>query len=84
MAEPLRVITQTESWQQEASEHAIRLLEEWLDKAKGGEIVAVALVGEGSDGFVSRAFTRPRSRMTMIGGLADMQFMLHRDMERER
>jgi hypothetical protein len=83
MADPLRVITQTESWKQEASVHAIKLLEEWLERAKSGEIVAVALVGEGSDGLASRAFTRPRSRMTMIGALADMQYHLHRDMERE-
>ncbi len=83
MSEPLRVITQTESWKQEASEHAIKLLEEWLEMARSGEIVAVALVGECGVGLVRRAVTRPRSRMTMIGGLADMQFWLHRDMERD-
>jgi predicted hydrolase (HD superfamily) len=83
MADPLRVITQTESWKQEANQSAIRLLEEWLEKAKAGEIVAVALVGEGVDGLMSREFTRPRSRMAMIGALADMQYHLHRDMERE-
>jgi hypothetical protein len=26
---------------------------------------------------------RPRSRMALIGGLAAMQFTLHRDMERD-
>lgn len=81
MSEPLKLITRTESWSAEAQRCTVELLEEWLGRARSGEIVAVALVGEGVDGFASRAFTRPRSRISMIGALADMQFILHRDLE---
>lgn len=79
MSEPLRVITQTESWKQEASGHTVEMLEEWLERAKAGEIVAVTLVGECADGFSITGFTRPRSRATMIGALVYMQHRIVAD-----
>ncbi len=78
---PIKLITQEQSWNEAASKHAIDMLEEWLAMAKSGEVVAVALAGETADGMSISAFTRPRSRATMIGSLAHMQYRLHIDME---
>lgn len=79
--EPLRVITQAESWNAEASQATIELLEDWLRRAKAGELVAVSLAGESVEGLTMTAFSRPRRRGAMIGALAHMQFLLHRDMQ---
>lgn len=81
MTEPLRLITQAESWNQEAQRSTIEMLEEWLAMAKSGEVVSVAISGECADGLSMSAYSRPRHRATMIGALAHMQFRLHRDME---
>jgi hypothetical protein len=79
VSEPLRVITQTESWKQEASTYAIEMLEDWLARAKAGEIVAVSLVGECADGFTITGFTVPKSRAAMLGALNYMQHRILRD-----
>lgn len=81
MTEPLKLITQAESWKANTQHNTIELLEEWLTRAKAGEIVAVALAGERVDGFVLTHFTRPAHRATMIGALAHLQHMLHCDMD---
>lgn len=73
MSKPLRLITQADSWKGEAQSLTIELLEDWLSRAKAGEIIAVALAGECADGLTITSFSRPRQRGTMIGALAHMQ-----------
>jgi len=45
MVEPLKVITQEESWKQTVDESIIALLEEVLEKARAGEYQSVVIAG---------------------------------------
>lgn len=79
--EPLKLITKPESWAKEAQPTVIKMLEDLLERARAGEVVAVAFAGECSDGFVLTGFTVPRHYGLMIGGLAQMQYRMNKDFD---
>jgi len=84
MAEqPLRVITQTESWKQEVQADAVRLLEEWLAMAKSGELQGVALAGVRIGERQMTAFSKSENRNILIAGMTQCTYRMCRMMDEE-
>lgn len=73
MTEPLRVITQTESWKQEVQADVVERLREILKMAEAGEIQGFAYAALGIDNTVITGFTKNDGQSAIIGGLARVQ-----------
>lgn len=69
MAEPLRVITQTESWAQEVQTDVVCCLRELLAQAESGEIQGIAYSCATLDNMVATGFTKNNAQSAIIGGL---------------
>jgi hypothetical protein len=69
MADPLRVITQTESWRQEVQADVVSCLRDLLAMAEAGEIQGFAYSAVCADMCVSTGFTKDVNRSAIIGGL---------------
>lgn len=79
--EPLRLITQPESWAREAQPGLVEQLEIWLAAAKAGEIIGVAMAAECSDGLIMTGLTPSRHRGLLIGAVAHLQYRLNKVMD---
>lgn len=73
MADPLRMITQTESWAGEVKADVVARLRELLDQAEAGEIQGFAYAAATIDGCVSTGFTKNNAQTAIIGGLVRVQ-----------
>lgn len=73
MAEPLRIITQTESWRQEVQADVVSQLRELLAMAESGEIQGFAYAAASADSMVISGFTKNNYQSAIIGGLARVQ-----------
>jgi hypothetical protein len=69
MTEPLRVITQTESWAQEVQADVVDRLRMLLSMAESGEIQGIAYSAAGADNSIFTGFTKNNSQSAVIGGL---------------
>lgn len=69
MSEPVRVITQTESWRQEVQRDVIETLERLLEQAHSGELQGIAYAGVTADNCVVTGFSKDNGRSAIIGGL---------------
>jgi hypothetical protein len=81
MAEPLRVITQTESWKAEVRADVVETLRELLQRAEAGEIQGIAYSCATIDRGVSTGFTKSDNHNAIIGGLARVQYRMLADEE---
>lgn len=79
--EPLRLITQPESWAKEAQPNIIEVLEDWLRRAKDGELVGVALAGECIDGMTITCITPTKHRGMLLGAVSQVQYRLNKVMD---
>lgn len=59
-----------------ANESAIELLQEWLDAAKAGEVVAVGLAGVRYDGATRTQYSETANAGTLIGACARLQYRM--------
>jgi hypothetical protein len=73
MSEPLRVITQTESWRQEVQDDVVMRLRSLLEQAEAGEIQGIAYAASTVDGMVQTGFTKNNAQSAILGGLARVQ-----------
>lgn len=71
--EPLRVITQTESWKQEVQADVVERLAELLEMARSGELQGIAYAAVSTDNMVVTGFTKNNNQSAIIGGLARVQ-----------
>lgn len=69
MAEPLKVITQKESWAEEVKQDVIERLEYFLECAKSGELQGFVMVGLTADNMVITCATKNDDQTKLIGGL---------------
>ena len=69
MSEPLRVITQTESWAQEVQADVVSTLRELLARAEAGEIQGIAYAANCADNLVLTGFSKRNNQSAIIGGL---------------
>lgn len=69
MAEPLRVITQTESWAQEVQTDVVTRLRELLAQAESGELQGIAYAAACADNMIATGFTKNNAQSAIIGGL---------------
>jgi diketogulonate reductase-like aldo/keto reductase len=74
--EPLRVITQTESWSQEVQVDVVERLSELLKMAKAGEIQGIAYSALNADGSVSFGYTKTSDQNAILGGLVRVQYRM--------
>lgn len=81
MTEPLRVITQTESWANEVKLDVIEHLEYLLDKAKTGEILGIAYAANTSDNMVITGSTKSVEQLKIVGGLERIKHRMIMGME---
>jgi len=73
MNEPLRIITQTESWKQEVQSDVVVRIRELLAMAEAGEIQGIAYAAAGIDNTIITGFTKNNAQTAIIGGLARVQ-----------
>lgn len=73
MTEPLRVITQTESWKSEVRTDVVERLRELLAMAESGELQGFAYAAACVDGMTATGFTKNDNQSAIIGGLARVQ-----------
>lgn len=83
MTEPLRVITQTESWASEVQQSTVELLEEWLAMAKTGELQGVALAGVRIGERQMTAFSKSENRNILIAAMSHCTWRMHALMDAE-
>ena len=69
MVDPLRVITQTESWSAEVKADVVDELRGLLASAEAGEIQGIAYAAIGVDGCVTTGATKNVNQSSIIGGL---------------
>jgi hypothetical protein len=76
MVEPLKVITQTESWQQEVKEDVVAMIKRLLQCAEAGEIQGLAYAAVTIDGCTLDAFSKSANHAILIAGLERVKFRL--------
>lgn len=81
MTEPLKLITQPESWRAAAAPSVIEELEDLLEKTKAGEIVGFAFAAETIDGMTITCVTKARHRGLLLGALSQVQYRLNKAMD---
>jgi len=69
MVDPLRVITQTESWKAEVKVDVVERLRELLAAAEAGEIQGIAFSATTIDDCVITGFSKNTNQAAIIGGL---------------
>lgn len=69
MAQPLKLITQTESWKQEVQVDVVTRLRELLAQAESGEIQGIAYAAATADNCIATGFTKNDAQSAIIGGL---------------
>lgn len=78
MVEPLKVITQEESWKQTVNESVVQLLEEVLEKAKAGEYQGVVVAGIVRDDSTFYSISAQNNTGLMLAAVTRLQHkMLH-------
>ncbi|MFD1945058.1 hypothetical protein [Paradevosia shaoguanensis] len=70
MSQPLRLITQTESWKQEVQVDVVTRLRELLAMAEAGELQGIAYAAATTDNMIATGFTKNNAQSAIIGGLA--------------
>lgn len=65
----------------QASAEAVSTLEEWLEKAKRGEITSVAIVGLAPTGETTSICSKCPHIQALLGGLEILQWRIVREMD---
>ncbi len=73
MTDPLRLITQTESWKAEVKDDVVETLLTLLERARSGEIQGLAYSAATIDSAVLTGFTKSDGHNVILGGLARVQ-----------
>lgn len=63
--------------QNEISKETIGILEDYLEMAKRGEIIAIAVCGVMSDGAVTHQSSSSDNQMTLLGGVGRLLHRMH-------
>lgn len=74
MAEPLKVLTQQESWLQEVDASIVQMLEDVLARAKQGEFTGMALSFTCKDGSTFGTYSKMDHQGLIIAGLERLKF----------
>lgn len=69
MVDPLRVITQTESWASDVKADVVERLRELLAAAEAGEIRGIAYSALCADGMTMTGCSKSENQAAIIGGL---------------
>ena len=69
MAEPLRIITQTESWASDVKADVVERLRQLLAQAEAGEIQGIAYSAYCADGMTITGCSKSSNQSAIIGGL---------------
>lgn len=70
---PLRLVTKTEADHDEKVASVVHQLEQWLEKAKAGEIEGIAVAALYSDGACGCGFSASASYYRLLGAITDLQ-----------
>lgn len=76
MTQPLKVITQTESWAQEVQTDLIKQLNHLLTLAHSGELQGLAYAGITIDDCTITGFSKNQNQAMLIGGLERVKFKM--------
>lgn len=76
MVDPLRVITQEESWRGQVKADVVERLRELLAMAESGELQGIAYAAIGSDGMVITGCSKNVNQMAIVGGLERIKYRL--------
>lgn len=77
--EPLRLITQAESWSKEVHEDVVKVLRDALARAEAGEITGVALAMTSVDECTVTYFSKREASALMLGAVVRLQDALLRN-----
>lgn len=69
MVDPLRVITQTESWASDVKTDVVEKLRDLLARAEAGEIHGIAYSAICADGMTLTGCSKSDNQAAIIGGL---------------
>lgn len=78
MSEPMKVITQTESWRSEVNEDVVSTLRALLERAEAGELQGIAYSIATVDNCVVTGVTKNDAQSAIIGGLERIKFRMLR------
>ena len=81
MTEPLRIITQEESWQKELDVEIVELLEDALADAKQGKFDGIAVITTNKDGTCVHRWSKASSFTRMLGAIHRLAYRYNRDQD---
>ena len=74
--EPLKVITQQESWLTQVRADVLSLLEDLLERAKAGEITGIAVAATNADGSTTQMWSSMDNTGSIIASIERVKFRL--------
>lgn len=75
MSKPIALVTHTDASHEEKVASVIHQLEQWLVKAKAGELEGIAVAALYSDGACGCGFSASASYFRLLGAITDLQHM---------
>lgn len=69
----VKLITNVDVGHQSAVDSVVRQLEQWLEKARAGEIEGIAVAALYSDGACGCGFSETTSYFRLLGAVTDLQ-----------
>ncbi len=76
MVDPLRVITQEESWRGQVKADVVERLRELLAMAESGELQGIAYAALAADGMIVTGCSKSDDQMAIVGGLERIKYRM--------